>query len=184
MTDNVEPQTAIAGAVEEKEKTTEESTTTTEAPESEQDASTEKTGGGGDAKAEEKKETAPAEEAPGSAVESDQNGVTDAKANEGGEKAETTSKEKQKEEKPGGQSTASSSATPVVSSSKLSRPPYKYDPNKITLRFLFANRDGLTVTVECTPSDTVAEVKGALLSVWPEGKIVVLTYCVLSISLV
>jgi hypothetical protein len=58
---------------------------------------------------------------------------------------------------------------PVVSNSKRSRPSYKYDPNKITLRFLFANRDGLTVTIECDPSDTVGEVKGALLSVWPSG---------------
>jgi hypothetical protein len=61
------------------------------------------------------------------------------------------------------------SAGPVVSTNKRSRPPYKYDPSKITLRFLFANRDGLTVTIECEPSDTVGEVKGALLSVWPEG---------------
>jgi len=60
------------------------------------------------------------------------------------------------------------SSAPVVSPSKRSRPPYKYDPNKITLRFLFANRDGLTVTVECNPTDTIGEVKGALLSVWPE----------------
>jgi len=60
------------------------------------------------------------------------------------------------------------SSAPVVSPTKRSRPPYKYDPNKITLRFLFANRDGLTVTVECTPTDTIGEVKGALLSVWPE----------------
>jgi hypothetical protein len=57
----------------------------------------------------------------------------------------------------------------VVSSSKKSRPPYKFDPDKITLRFLFANRDGLTVTVECKPTDTVREVKSALISVWPEG---------------
>jgi hypothetical protein len=63
----------------------------------------------------------------------------------------------------------SNSPTAIVSSSKKSRPPYKYDPTKITLRFLFANRDGLAVTVECKPSDTVGEVKGALLSVWPEG---------------
>lgn len=56
----------------------------------------------------------------------------------------------------------------IVASSKKARPPYKYDPDKITLRFLFANRDGLTVTVECNPGDTVGEVKGALLSVWPE----------------
>ena len=58
----------------------------------------------------------------------------------------------------------------IVSASRKSRPPYKYDPNKITLRFLFANRDGLTVTVECNPSDTVGEVKGALISVWPGGE--------------
>jgi len=58
-------------------------------------------------------------------------------------------------------------AAPIVSSSKKSRPPYKYDPNKITLRFIFANKDGLAVTVECNPADTVGEVKGALLSVWP-----------------
>jgi len=57
---------------------------------------------------------------------------------------------------------------PVVSSSKRTRPPYKFDPEKVTLRFLFANRDGLTVTVECKPSDTVGEVKGQLLSVWPD----------------
>ena len=58
---------------------------------------------------------------------------------------------------------------PIVSSNKKSRPPYKYDPDKITLRFLFANRDGLAVTIECNPSDTVGEVKAALLSVWPSG---------------
>ena len=58
---------------------------------------------------------------------------------------------------------------PIVSSNKKSRPPYKYDPDKITLRFLFANRDGLTVTIECNPSDTIGEVKAALLSVWPSG---------------
>ena len=50
------------------------------------------------------------------------------------------------------------------------RLPYKYDPDKITLRFLFANRDGLTVTVTCNPSDTIGEVKGALISIWPKGK--------------
>jgi hypothetical protein len=59
---------------------------------------------------------------------------------------------------------------PIVSTSKKNRPPYKFDPSKITLRFLFANRDGLTVTIECEPSDTVGEVKTSLLSVWPRGK--------------
>jgi hypothetical protein len=59
---------------------------------------------------------------------------------------------------------------PVVSSTKRTRPAYKYDPEKVTLRFLFANKDGLTVTVECKPGDTVGEVKGQLLSVWPKGE--------------
>ena len=62
------------------------------------------------------------------------------------------------------------STGPIVSSSKRTRPPYKYDPEKVFLRFLFANRDGLTVTVECKPADTVGEVKAQLLSVWPDGK--------------
>ena len=51
------------------------------------------------------------------------------------------------------------------------RVPYKYDPDKITLRFLFANRDGLTVTVTCNPSDTIGEVKGVLISIWPKGTV-------------
>lgn len=63
---------------------------------------------------------------------------------------------------------AAAKLVPILASSKKSRPPYKYDPTKISLRFIFANRDGLTVTVDCNPSDTVGEVKGALLSVWPE----------------
>ena len=67
--------------------------------------------------------------------------------------------------------TATSGPVAVVSTSKKTRPSYKFDPDKITLRFLFANRDGLTVTIECQPSDTVGEVKGALMSVWPSGTI-------------
>jgi hypothetical protein len=47
---------------------------------------------------------------------------------------------------------------------------YVYDPSKITLKFIFANRDGVNVVLECKPSDTVGEVKGALLSVWPQGE--------------
>lgn len=59
-----------------------------------------------------------------------------------------------------------SAAAPTSSSKKV---PYKYDPEKITLRFIFANRDGLSVPIECVPADTVGEVKGKLLSMWPEG---------------
>lgn len=65
--------------------------------------------------------------------------------------------------------TSTAKSAPIVSSTKKKRPAYKYDPNKITLRFLFANRDGLAVTIECDPTDTVGEVKGALVSVWPKG---------------
>eukprot|EP00934_Nitzschia_sp_Nitz4_P005447 Nitzschia sp. Nitz4//scaffold101_size76361//3622//4322//NITZ4_005590-RA/size76361-augustus-gene-0.21-mRNA-1//-1//CDS//3329532122//5437//frame0 len=68
----------------------------------------------------------------------------------------------------GASSDAPKKSEPIVSSSKKHRPAYKFDPDKITLRFLFANHDGLTVTVECNPSDIVSEVKAALLSVWPD----------------
>jgi hypothetical protein len=42
------------------------------------------------------------------------------------------------------------------------------DPNIVKLKFLFANRDGLSVTVGCKVTDTVGEIKGALLSMWPK----------------
>lgn len=62
--------------------------------------------------------------------------------------------------------------TPIATPTGKRRPPYKYDPDKVTLRFIFANRDGLAVTIECKPADTVGEVKSVLLSVWPEGKFI------------
>lgn len=49
-------------------------------------------------------------------------------------------------------------------------PPFVDDPSKVTLRFIFPNKDGLNVTVDCKPTDTVGEVKGMLLSMWPDGK--------------
>jgi hypothetical protein len=54
--------------------------------------------------------------------------------------------------------------------------PFVYDPNKVTLKFLFANKDGLSVQLQFTPQDTVGEVKGTLLSLWPDG-----AYCILYI---
>jgi uncharacterized membrane protein YgcG len=57
---------------------------------------------------------------------------------------------------------------PPAPSSTMKKAKFVYDPDKITLRFLFANRDGLSVSVDFTLADTVGEVKGALLSVWPE----------------
>lgn len=84
--------------------------------------------------------------------------------NEDAEKeAETTASEQSPEEEP-----SSAATTPtVLTTSAKKRPPYKYDPEKVTLRFIFANRDGLAVHLECKPADTIGEVKGALLSVWP-----------------
>eukprot|EP00565_Helicotheca_tamesis_P005019 CAMPEP_0185723304 /NCGR_PEP_ID=MMETSP1171-20130828/189_1 /TAXON_ID=374046 /ORGANISM="Helicotheca tamensis, Strain CCMP826" /LENGTH=272 /DNA_ID=CAMNT_0028390985 /DNA_START=317 /DNA_END=1135 /DNA_ORIENTATION=+ len=61
-----------------------------------------------------------------------------------------------------------SASSPAASSGKPNPPPFVDDPNKITLKFIFANRDGLTVIVDCKPEDTVGEVKGALLSMWPK----------------
>lgn len=60
-------------------------------------------------------------------------------------------------------------AQPAVSRSKRTRPAYQYNANKITLRFLFANNDGITVTMECDPSDTVLAVKSSLVACWPDG---------------
>ena len=51
-------------------------------------------------------------------------------------------------------------------------PPFVDDPSKVTLRFVFPNKDGLNVTVDCKPADTVGEVKGMLLSMWPDGKFI------------
>jgi hypothetical protein len=58
---------------------------------------------------------------------------------------------------------------PITSKTGNKRPAYTYDASKVTLRFIFANKDGLAVTMECTPTQTIGEVKVALLSVWPEG---------------
>lgn len=41
--------------------------------------------------------------------------------------------------------------------------------DKIRVKFLFANRDGVNVEVECSPSDTVGMLKESLLSMWPKG---------------
>ena len=64
---------------------------------------------------------------------------------------------------------AKEAATPPAKPSQPKQ--YVYDPKKITLKFIFANKDGVSVILDCKPADTVGEVKGALLSVWPEGEI-------------
>lgn len=60
------------------------------------------------------------------------------------------------------------SITPKKQPSPAKSASFIHDPNKITLRFLFAGRDGTHVIIDCKPNDTVGEVKGALMSVWPE----------------
>lgn len=100
------------------------------------------------------------------------------KENGTAKEAESSDKDKSEKTSSGGKEKRLQndlSSGPVVSASKRTRPPYKYDPEKVTLRFLFANKDGLTVTVECKPGDTVGEVKGQLLSVWPDGKCLIET---------
>lgn len=42
------------------------------------------------------------------------------------------------------------------------------DPNAVRFKFIFANHDGFNVLIDCKLTDTVGEVKGALLSVWPK----------------
>lgn len=64
---------------------------------------------------------------------------------------------------------ASASASPTGRQKKPGQSPaFVDDPNKITLKFVFANRDGLSVIIDVLPEDTVGEAKGALLSMWPE----------------
>lgn len=44
--------------------------------------------------------------------------------------------------------------------------------DKIRVKFIFANRDGVTVEVECSLSDTVTMMKAALIDCWPQGAFV------------
>jgi len=44
------------------------------------------------------------------------------------------------------------------------------DEEKVDLKFVFANRDGVQVVASFQLSDTIAEVKGVLMSLWPKGK--------------
>ena len=41
--------------------------------------------------------------------------------------------------------------------------------DKIRVKFIFANRDGVSVEVECSLSDTVTMMKTSLISNWPQG---------------
>ena len=41
--------------------------------------------------------------------------------------------------------------------------------DKIRIKFIFANRDGLNVEIEYPMSDSVGMLKSTLLSMWPKG---------------
>ena len=49
--------------------------------------------------------------------------------------------------------------------------------DKIRVRFIFANRDGVTVEVECSLSDTVNTMKLSLISNWPQGMVFLFLPC-------
>jgi hypothetical protein len=44
------------------------------------------------------------------------------------------------------------------------------DPNKVSVKFLFANRDGIHVLIKFNTEDTVRDMKGALIQAWPDSK--------------
>lgn len=96
--------------------------------------------------------------------EKEEGNIVDAAIENSEKEADTTASEQSPEEEPNSETTPT-----VLTTSAKKRPAYKYDPEKVTLRFIFANRDGLAVHLECKPADTIGEVKGALLSVWPNG---------------
>jgi hypothetical protein len=127
-------------------------------------------------------ETNEAETSPGEADEPDREAKVDNDTLENGDASNN------KEVTPAPQASETPAATPPEPETSESDPAsspskemrskaFVYDPNKITLRFLFAGRDGIHVVIDFDPNDTVGEVKGALMSVWPEGRLTVM--CVL-----
>lgn len=55
----------------------------------------------------------------------------------------------------------------TTKSETISNAPTEND--SIRLKFIFANRDGLNVEIECSPSDTIEAITKSLQSKWPEG---------------
>jgi len=47
---------------------------------------------------------------------------------------------------------------------------FVYDPNKVSVKFLFANRDGIHVLEKFNTEDTVRDMKCALIQAWPDSK--------------
>lgn len=68
----------------------------------------------------------------------------------------------------GSDHTETSQEAPPTNETEEEPEEYVYEQGKVTIKFLFANRDGLSAFVKCNESDTVATVKASLLSVWPK----------------
>lgn len=43
------------------------------------------------------------------------------------------------------------------------------ESDSVRLKFIFANKDGVHVEIECSPSDTIEFITKSLQSKWPEG---------------
>jgi hypothetical protein len=52
-----------------------------------------------------------------------------------------------------------------------SNAPTENDSNAMKIKFIFANRDGIHVEIECSLSDTVGAITKDLQSKWPEGEL-------------
>lgn len=118
-----------------------------------------------------KEETTMGSDEGGNSPVVEDNKLKDATESNGGDDAETnpSSSEASAEKEETPTSEEPPKPEPVIKTPSKPKS-FVYDPNKITLRFIFANKDGVSVILECDPSDTVGEVKGALLSMWPDGK--------------
>lgn len=71
--------------------------------------------------------------------------------------------------KPRGTKDDNNSSSKASPSKKSVTPVFVYDPNKVPVKFIFANRDGINVLLEFVAENTVGEVKEALIQSWPSG---------------
>ncbi len=51
-----------------------------------------------------------------------------------------------------------------------SNAPTENDTNMVKIKFIFANRDGINVEIECSLNDTIGAITKDLQSKWPEGE--------------
>lgn len=98
--------------------------------------------------------------------------ITSSPTKQSTKESNTTTSEKrpQSQQKEDAKTKKKSSNLSKSSESNNTSPlPSLTDPNAIRFKFIFANHDGLNVHIDSKLTDTVGELKGALLSVWPKG---------------